>query len=203
MKFTAQCGEDRWLMEHWPMLGLPEAGFFVDFGAGNGVRFSNSYWLEKSRGWRGLLCEPNPHQTIEGRDRSIIERVAVGPAGKAMIGLTQDPDLAGILRSPETTTDEPRLSVVHTVEVDCVPLTTLLERHHIDRVDLISIDTEGTEIEAWRTLDLTRWRPRVCIIEYSTWELPDQLTAVTAEWTTAGYRLAHTTKYNCIFVDGR
>src|ERR1700675_2623345 len=33
-------------------------GFFVEAGANDGYTQSNTYWLERFRGWRGLLVEP-------------------------------------------------------------------------------------------------------------------------------------------------
>ena len=39
---------------------LQKGGFFVEAGAQDGERASNSVWLEASHGWTGLLVEIDP-----------------------------------------------------------------------------------------------------------------------------------------------
>ena len=38
--------------------GFKRDGYFVEFGATNGVDLSNSWLLEKAFGWTGILAEP-------------------------------------------------------------------------------------------------------------------------------------------------
>lgn len=193
MKFTAQCGEDRWMADNWQSLQLPERGFFVEFGAADGVASSNTYWLEHSKGWSGLLSEPDQRHVITDRPRSIIEREAIGPAGVISFGFDpSDPCLSGELRESDDRIDIP-----------AVPLSDLLRKHAIERVDLVSIDTEGTELEAWQTLDLNRWRPRVAIIEFVSWGISNLTQEITDAMRADGYELAHVTKYNGIFLDAK
>jgi len=41
---------------------LPQrGGFFVECGALDGERSSNTLWLEQARGWTGLLVEMDPY----------------------------------------------------------------------------------------------------------------------------------------------
>jgi hypothetical protein len=44
-----------------------EGGFFVEAGAHDGFTQSNTYWLERFRGWHGLLVEPMPELVAEAR----------------------------------------------------------------------------------------------------------------------------------------
>ena len=39
-------------------LAFKKKGFFVEFGASDGIRFSNTYLMEKKLEWSGILCEP-------------------------------------------------------------------------------------------------------------------------------------------------
>jgi hypothetical protein len=54
-------------------------------------------------------------------------------------------------------------------------------------------------LEAWRTLDLNRWRPTIAIVELYTWMLPDQSAEIIAGMKADGYKLIHRTEANGIF----
>src|SRR5688500_12891393 len=59
-----------------------EGGFFIEAGANDGLRQSNTCYFEKYRGWRGLLVEPIPEkarQCRKNRPNSIVEQCALVP----------------------------------------------------------------------------------------------------------------------------
>jgi hypothetical protein len=55
-QLTSQHGQDHFVLE---MLNGLRGGFFLDSGASNGVRSSNTHLLEYAFGWTGICVEPN------------------------------------------------------------------------------------------------------------------------------------------------
>lgn len=188
MTYVAQNLEDKWISDNWDKLNLPEQGFFVELGAGDGVTLSNTYWLEVTKGWYGLLIEPDPRHKIVDRSRSIKDFSFIGPAGEVKLGWSESPFLSGQLRASPIR-----------IPMQAIPLSDILCKHRIEKVDLISIDTEGTEMDVWKTLDLNRWRPQIAIIELVTEELPDHSEDIIAAMKDDNYSLVHRTTHNGIF----
>ena len=69
-------------------------------------------------------------------------------------------ELEHIRRGSEIQKVEPR-------EVVCPArtLSSILDQHRIERLDLLSLDVEGYELNALKGLDLARHRPRLMLIE--------------------------------------
>lgn len=67
MKTYSQVGQDLWVLE---ILKYQKNGYFLDIGAYDGIKFSNSYLLELEHNWTGTLVEANPsnfHRMIKNR----------------------------------------------------------------------------------------------------------------------------------------
>ncbi len=59
-----------------------DGGFFVEAGGHDGYTQSNTYYLERLRGWRGILVEPMPEMAAQARRNRPGSRVfqcALGP----------------------------------------------------------------------------------------------------------------------------
>ena len=199
--FSSQFGEDRFLVEQKL---VPTSGVFVDVGAGDPVRFSNTYYLEQL-GWEGVCIDADPRQ-IEALTRQrtcAVEWAAVtAEVGEVEFVECEDPDYS-------TTLDHlPGLAAKSGWEyaLTCVPavrLETILENHSIETINLLSIDTEGSELDVCDTLDWGKHRPRVVVIEYLTWGRPSQEQAIRDYFAELPYRLVHRTTSNLIFNETR
>ena len=54
-QINSQLGQDALVL--W-LLNQKTNGYFIEFGAADGVNISNTFLLEKDYGWSGILCEP-------------------------------------------------------------------------------------------------------------------------------------------------
>ena len=199
--FWSQWGEDEFLIEHEL---VPPEGVFVDVGAGDPIRYSNTYYVEQL-GWTGLCIDADPAQieALSLNRRCAVEWAAVSSdEGEVELLRVEDPDYSTTLHHlPALAADR---GSTHTVtRVPAVKLETILQKHDIGVIDLLSIDTEGSELDACRTLDWDRHRPRAVVIEYLTWGRPSQGPAIRAFFREMPYRLVHRTTTNFIFVESR
>ena len=154
-------------------------GFFIEAGGNNGVRQSNSLYFEAQRGWRGMLIEAVPalaHECRQYRPHAIVEQVALAPPnqvpGKVTIHYA---GLMSVVASGMATQAESMEHVrlgceiqniqTYDVEVDTATLSGLLDKHGVGKVDLLSLDVEGFELQALSGLDFERHAPTYILVE--------------------------------------
>jgi FkbM family methyltransferase len=145
--------------------GHATAGYFVDVGANDPERWSQSFHLERL-GWDGVLIEPQPDLAAKLRERRRGKVYAVACSSPANAGKTMRLHLAGIYSSLD-----PQLSIATVAPEGAVevPVTTLdavlVGAQAPQPLDFLSIDVEGHEIDVLDGFDLARWRPRLVLIE--------------------------------------
>ena len=165
----AQHGEDHWI--EWFFCGRTD-GFFVDVGAYDGVVISNTYYFE-SIGWTGVLVEPNPRKAElcrRNRPRSrVYECAAVSSPEIQRVKFLDVPGgeiYSTVIPSEFNLSRLSQFGLSYEERwVDARTLNSMLEEAAAPRIDLLSVDVEGAEIEVSRGFDIKRWRPRLVILE--------------------------------------
>lgn len=157
-----------------------DGGVFVEAGANDGVKQSNTLHFEACRGWRGLLVEPVPELARKcrlHRPRSIVEAVAlVAPTEAGRPVTLRYADLMSVIKGGMKTAEEEQRHVeaglkvqeiakTFEVEAPSATLSGLLDKHGISQVHLLSLDLEGYERKALEGLDFARHRPQFILVE--------------------------------------
>lgn len=152
---------------------IREGGFFVEFGACDGVAANNTLILERYFGWTGILGEPSRHwhdQLHRNRRAQIDERCVSSHTGGAL-------ELFESERPTNSSTEKDHAylgKVVRSYDVETVSLMDLLSDHRAPRViDFMSIDTEGHEMDVLRTFDFDRYRFGFLTIEQHAQVVPE------------------------------
>ncbi len=157
------------------LLGFKTNGFFVEFGATDGLKFSNTWLLERKYDWNGVLVEPakNWHERLfVNRDAIIDTRCVSEFSGKRIsFNETEIGELSTIDKY-SFSDEHSNLRIKGTVyEVETVSLTDLLDQHAAPtQIDFLSIDTEGSEYEILLGLNFEKYTFSfiVCEHNYST-----------------------------------
>jgi FkbM family methyltransferase len=156
--------QDRWVMEKRPNC----RGYFVEIGAHDGIRHSNTLTLEEHSEWTGLLVEPNQRlfQLLQSnRPNCQHSSKCIGPADALqqpfVVGDAGGSDAySGLLNHlPEGWYESHCRHQSKTQRVDTISLRTLLQEHECPRViDYLSLDVEGAE---YAILESFFGRPRL------------------------------------------
>lgn len=153
------------------MLAEKRNGYFVEFGAGDGVTLSNSYMLEKVFDWTGIVAEPSASfipMVAANRGCAIDTRCVWSSSGQKLTfsEIANDGELSTITEFEKSDNHDRSNAIRYSVET--VSLNDLLTQHGApNEIDYLSIDTEGSELKILQALDFTRWRFGVITVEHN------------------------------------
>jgi FkbM family methyltransferase len=147
---------------------------FIQVGGHDGVSWDPLRPHIEQGNWTGIIVEPNPDSfaKLTGLYRNSPNitclQVAIAPEeGKRtlyFIPETEAPvDWAASIGTlvPDRGRIREFEGRIHTIEVQGLPLTRVVQTHHIERLDLLQIDTEGYDYQVIRSLDFDLMRPRI------------------------------------------
>ena len=143
-------------------------GYFVEFGATNGVHLSNTCLLEKEFGWSGILAEPGKrwHEELKRNRSCHVETDCVWKDSNS--SLTFNETEIGEYSTIDDFSGGYAKRHAHRYKVNTISLADMLEKYDAPRIiDYMSIDTEGSEFAILSAFDFDRYKFNFLTVEHN------------------------------------
>jgi len=168
-KSRSQFAQDLYALS---VVNFKRGGYFVEFGAANGIDISNTYLLEKEFGWQGVLAEPaRSFQEMIKKCRSAnLEPCCVWRESGSQVTFNEPnvTELSTIAEFSGCDSHEEERRDASVYQVETISLNDLLDKYKApEEIDYISIDTEGSEFEILNAFDFSRYTVRVITCEHN------------------------------------
>ena len=167
----SQLGQDLWVLEQ---LGWKKGGFFVEFGATDGVLLSNSWLLEKHFGWEGICAEPNPklfERLQMNRSCTLSPACVYRTSGETMKFVMADAygGLEDSGRDDQHVDKRDAYAAAgNIIQVTTTSLLDLLQQNDApEAIDYLSIDTEGSELTILEGFNWSSYQIRCITVEHN------------------------------------
>ena len=159
--FYSQQGEDITLYRKF--LNYRD-GFFIELGASGGIDYSNTLFFEKELGWKGVLIEPSKtlfNELKNCRSNCHCLDVAISQI-EGEVDFIDAGHMSGLAHTMHDTHKNGwNLQAVLSYKVKSVPMSKITSDFNIKKIDLLSLDVEGGELEVLNSFD---WNIPVYII---------------------------------------
>ena len=164
-------------------LNFKRRGFFVEFGAADGLQLSNTYLLEREFEWNGIVAEPARiwHAALYKNRKCRIETRCVWSSSDSTLMFTEAESADFSTVSTFRSCDDHRYTRTKSTGylVGTISLLDLLVKYDAPAViDYLSIDTEGSEFEILNSFDFSRYRFRVITCEHNWTPMRDKIYAL-------------------------
>ena len=149
-------------------------GFFIEAGAADGLFQSTTHGLETGKNWKGILVEPNSAEyqsCIANRPNSKVFNCAlVNPEyGWETIKMNYR-TWHGADRGAVTSVSDSNINPIwgaHVSEynVRARTLDSILEEEGISKIDFLSLDVEGYELNVLKGFNISKYKPSIVLVE--------------------------------------
>ena len=189
----SQWGEDLIINN---LLNKKKKGFYVDIGAYDPTRFSNTK-LFYLKGWQGINIEPNSiriNKFYKERPKDLNLNFGVANKNGSLNFFKFSPQtLSTFSRETAKKYKKQGYQLNEIIKIKVLKLSKILEKNTKKKtIDFLSIDTEGFDLEVLQSNNWKKFKPKVICIE-GQGNNPEKLL------TKLGYKKIYETRTNSIF----
>jgi FkbM family methyltransferase len=153
-------------------LGAKRRGYFVEFGATDGVSINNTVLLEREFNWNGIVAEPAKswHESLMRNRNCVVSTYCVWHTTGATLSFNETAlkELSTIDTFASADGHAARRQDGKRYDVETISLNDLLALHKAPKtIDYLSVDTEGSEYEILRAFDFSKYDVRVLTVEHN------------------------------------
>ncbi len=186
----SQLGADQWVLSH-----VKTPGYFLDVGAHDGEKLSNTVALEK-HGWHGLCIDPFPLH-FEKRKHSIVHKGVMWDTANVKVQFihhSKYPSLSGVREAlGKHKRRVENGGTVHTFRTEL--LANVLDKYQAPMViDYMNLDIEGAELRVLTSFPFERYQVHLISVEHN-FEEPKR-TQIQKLLQTKGYRRVKKVKWD-------
>ena len=154
------------------LFGFKRRGVFIEAGACDGILNSNTYLMEKNYDWTGLLVEPiNEYYLQLEQNRDVItSNVALSNINNQQLDflITTNKDLSTLSGYEDNDYHSENRKNYNIKKVRTKTLDQLIiENFQNIEIDFLSLDTEGSELDIIKSIDLFKHRINVICVEHN------------------------------------
>lgn len=147
--------------------------FFVEFGACDGIKFSNTLLLEKN-GWEGVVAEPARkwHKDLNTNRKCAISFNAVSELTGEHVPFieTIEGEFSSLVSNAEVDqfSNYRKKNTTDRYLVETISLNDLIEKNGFQgEITYLSIDTEGGERRILESFDFGKYKPAIITVEHN------------------------------------
>jgi len=207
----SQFGEDMMMRYVLSKIGIDKPSY-LDIGT-NYPKYDNNTYLFYSIGGHGVCIEPDPELfkiICKARKRDICLNIGIGISSVKeadyYMMTSKSLNTFSKVQAEQYVKDQNygRQRIERIIKVPLVTVNSIMERYLPSDLDILSIDTEGYDLDILKSLDLKRFRPKMICAETARFESKGKIVKVHEigeHLEKEGYALYADTFYNSIFID--
>ncbi len=205
----SQNGEDIIIASAVRRLGIQNPTY-LDIGTNHPI-YNNNTYLFYTRGDRGVLVEPDPevYRVIKKTRNDVCLNVGIGTRDSTSVPfyVMTSKQLSTFKKdeadSMVASTNYGKQAIERVIDIPLVAINSLMHTYFPHGVDILSIDTEGYDLEILQSLDFKQYAPQVMCVEtlrFNDAGKEEKQKAIVDYVLAQGYTLYADTHINSIFV---